>query len=157
MLIGEAIEDRMRVVSPGHPEGLRLNLPYSLKPDRAPVCNGLLKRLASSRSLAFGDRAGVLRAAQSRSDRVFRLDIRHLVTVKPLACRRVGRGTVRAGALAKHIAYLGRAGAGGEGARPEVFDGGRQGVTPAEETGHWVGDRGPPPLHHLAGARRPDH
>ncbi|MFJ6024297.1 DUF3363 domain-containing protein [Brevundimonas sp. NPDC092305] len=116
------------------------------------VRNGMMKRLASSRSFALGDRAGVLRAAQNRSDRPFRLDVRQRVIVKALVCRHGGKGADRAAALAKHVAYLGRSGAGVEGARPEFFDRRIDGVDPVDETGSWSADR-----HHFRFIISPEH
>lgn len=152
MLVRDAIHDRMPGGQVADPEGVNLRLPQSLKRDRIAVRNGMLRRLASSRNFALGDRAGVLRAAQNRSGRVFRLDVRQRVIVKALLCRHGGKGSAGAGALAKHVAYLGRAGAGAEGARPEYFSGRAEALEPTEETRGWSQDR-----HHFRFIISPEH
>ncbi|HAF80406.1 MAG TPA: type VI secretion protein, partial [Brevundimonas sp.] len=101
----------------------------------------MMKRLASSRMFALGNRSGVLRAAQNRSGRAFRLDVRQRVIVKALVSRQAGKGAERGAALAAHVAYLGRAGAGADGARPEFFDRDQDGVQAAVETRGWTDDR----------------
>lgn len=152
MLVRNAIQARMPGGEVADPAVLDLRLPRSLKRDRIPVRNGMLKRLASSRNFALGDRAGVLRAAQNRSGRMFRLDVRQRVIVKALVCRHGGQGSGGAGALSKHVAYLGRAGAGVEGARPEYFNGRAEALEPAEETRGWSRDR-----HHFRFIISPEH
>ena len=152
MLVRDAIQDRLPGGEVADPAVLNLRLPRSLKRDRIPVRNGMLKRLASSRNFALGDRAGVLRVAQNRSGRVFRLDVRQRVVVKALVCRHAGKGPAGASALAKHVAYLGRAGAGVEGARPEYFNGRAEALEPAEETCGWGQDR-----HHFRFIISPEH
>lgn len=152
MLVRNAIQARMPGGEVADPAVLNLRLPRSLKRDRIPVRNGMLRRLASSRNFALGDRAGVLRAAQNRSGRVFRLDVRQRVIVKALVCRHSGKGPAGASALAKHVAYLGRAGAGVEGARPEYFNGRAEALEPAEETRGWDRDR-----HHFRFIISPEH
>ena len=59
---------------------------------------------------------------------------------------------MRAGALAAHVAYLGRLGAGVEGARPDFFDRTDDGVEAARETRRWGGDR-----HHFRFIISPEH
>lgn len=152
MLIRNAIDERLSAGSGQDADGLRVSLPLSLKKDRAGVRKGMLQRLASSRAFALGDRSGVLRAAQNRSGRAFRLDVRQKVIVKALVSRHAGRGADRAAALAKHVAYLGRSGAGLEGERPEFFDRAFDGVRPAVETEGWSDDR-----HHFRFILSPEH
>jgi type IV secretory pathway VirD2 relaxase len=123
-----------------------------LKTERMDVKNGMLKRLASSRAFALGDRSGVLKAAQNRSGRAFRLDVRQRVIVKALVSRHIGKGADRAAALAKHVVYLGRSGAGVEGARPEFFDREGEGFRPQFETAGWSEDR-----HHFRFIVSPEH
>ncbi|WP_244878411.1 DUF3363 domain-containing protein [Brevundimonas vesicularis] len=135
-----------------NPEGVRVSLPIRLKKDRPCVRKGMMQRLASSRAFALGDRSGVLKAAQNRSGRAFRLDVRQKVIVKALVSRHVGRGADRAAALGKHIAYLGRSGAGVEGERPEFFDREVDGIRPAAETDGWSDDR-----HHFRFIISPEH
>lgn len=152
MLIREAIEDRLSLGAGRELEGVEVRLPRSLKTDRVPVRTGMLQRLAASRQFALGDRSGVLRAAQGRSGRAFRMDVRQRVIVKALVSRHVGRAAERAGALAAHVAYLGRSGAGVEGARPDFFDRTDEGVEAALETRGWSGDR-----HHFRFIISPEH
>jgi len=141
MLIREAIENRLTLAAAPDREGVDVRLPLSLKADRVPVRTGMFQRLAASRQFALGDRSGVLRAAQGRSGRAFRMDVRQRVIVKALVSRHVGKAAGRAGALAAHVAYLGRSGAGVEGARPDFFDRTDDGVEAAFETRGWSGDR----------------
>lgn len=152
LLIRDAIQDRMPGGEVADPAVLHLRLPRSVKRDKVPVRNGMLKRLASSRNFALGDRAGVLRAAQNRSGRLFRLDVRQRVIIKALVCRHSGAGAARASALAKHVAYLGRVGAGVEGARPEYFNARMEAVESADETRGWGRDR-----HHFRFIISPEH
>jgi hypothetical protein len=84
MLIREAIQSRLSAGTVMEHETVEIRLPLSLKPDRVNVRTGMFQRLASSRQFALGDRSGVLRAAQRRSGRAFRLDVRQRVIVKAL-------------------------------------------------------------------------
>jgi len=152
MLIRETIENRLSLGAARDGDGVEVRLPLSLKTDRVPVRIGMFQRLAASRQFALGDRSGVLRAAQGRSGRVFRMDVRQRVIVKALVSRHVGMAAARAGALAAHIAYLGRSGAGVEGARPDFFDRADDGVEAALETRDWSGDR-----HHFRFIISPEH
>lgn len=152
MLIREAIENRLSLGAATDREGVVVRLPLSLKTDRVPVRTGMFQRLAASRQFALGDRSGVLRAAQGRSGRAFRLDVRQRVIVKALVSRHVGKAAARAGALAAHLAYLGRSGAGVEGARPDFFDRTDDGVEASLETRGWSGDR-----HHFRFIISPEH
>lgn len=119
----------------------RAGLPASLKSDRTRVRIGMLQRLAASRLFAIGDRAGVLRSAQARSGRAFRFDVRQRVIVKALVSKHAGRGALRGGALAKHVAYLARAGAGAEGGRPAFFERSTDEFDAATTTAAWRADR----------------
>lgn len=103
--------------------GLQVQLPNSLKRDQCDVRTGMFVRLAASRNFALGDRAGALRAAHNRSGQAFRLDVRQRVIVKALVSRHTGKGATRIGALAAHVAYLGRQGAGVAGEEATFFDG----------------------------------
>ena len=152
MLIREAIENRLILGVGRDGDGVDVRLPLSLKTDRVPVRAGMFQRLAASRQFALGDRSGVLRAAQGRSGRAFRMDVRQRVIVKALVSRHVGKAAARAGALAAHVAYLGRSGAGVEGARPDFFDRRDAGVDAALETRGWSGDR-----HHFRFIISPEH
>ena len=152
MLIREAIENRLAAGAARDREGVEVRLPLSLKSDRVPVRTGMFQRLAASRQFALGDRSGVLRAAQGRSGRAFRMDVRQRVIVKALVSRHVGKAAVRAGALAAHVAYLGRSGAGVEGARPDFFDRADDRVEASFETRGWSADR-----HHFRFILSPEH
>lgn len=152
MLIREAIEDRLSTGLGRDGVGVEVRLPLSLKTDRVAVRTGMLQRLAASRQFALGDRSGVLRTAQGRSGRAFRMDVRQRVIVKALVSKHVGKGAVRAGALAAHVAYLGRTGAGVEGARPDFFDRTDDRVSAAVETRGWSTDR-----HHFRFIISPEH
>jgi len=152
MLARELIQARL-----AQPEGAdaaagRARLPSTLKSDRTAVRTAMLRRLATSRLFAIGDRAGVLRTAQRRSGRAFRLDVRQRVIVKALVSRHVGKGAVRSEALTKHVAYLGRSGAGTEGARPGFFDRAEDQLDAAAATAAWAGDR-----HHFRFIISPEH
>ena len=152
MTVRNAIDDRLQAAPDRDLNGPRVTLPLSLKQDRATVRTALFKRLSASRNFALGDRAGVLRAAQNRSGRAFRLDVRQKVIVKALVSRHLGRGADRAAALGKHVAYLGRSGAGLEGERPEFFDSRSDGLAPGVETADWSEDR-----HHFRFIISPEH
>lgn len=82
MLVREAIEARLAEPELNEERGVRVRLPTSLQSDRTGVRTAMLRRLATSRLFAIGDRAGVLRTAQKRSGRPFRLDVRQRVIVK---------------------------------------------------------------------------
>lgn len=152
MLLREAIESRLSTGSAQGRADLQVALPLRLKTERMNVRNGMLKRLATSRAFAFGDRSGVMKAAQNRSGRAFRLDVRQRVIVKALVSRHSGKGADRAATLAKHLVYLGRSGAGAEGARPEFFDREREGLRPRVDTTGWSEDR-----HHFRFIVSPEH
>jgi type IV secretory pathway VirD2 relaxase len=129
-----------------------VRLPTSLKSDRTGVRTLMLQRLAASRLFATGDRAGVLRSAQKRSGRAFRLDVRQRVIVKALVSRHTGNGAARGEALAKHVVYLGRSGAGVDGARPGFFDRADDDLDAAAATAEWATDR-----HHFRFIISPEH
>ncbi len=152
MLVRDAIQDRAFSRTDSDLEAVGARLPARLRTERMTVKNGMLKRLAASRTFALGDRSGVLRAAQNRSGRAFRLDVRQRVIVKALVSRHVGKGANRAAALGKHVAYLGRSGAGAEGARPEFFDRGQDEINPTSVVDDWAEDR-----HHFRFIISPEH
>lgn len=122
MLLRDRFEELLARGPEPESGGLQVRLPDWLKRDRCDVRTAMFIRLAASRNFALGDRAGALRAAQSRSGRAFRLDVRQRVIVKVLVSRHHGEGAARAAALAAHVLYLGRQGAGVEGERAEFFD-----------------------------------
>ena len=152
MLIRDAVETRLSIGGDRDAAAAKARLPMSVKTERMTVRNGMLKRLASSKAFALGDRSGVLRAAQNRSGRAFRLDVRQRVIVKAMVSRHLGKGSDRAAALAKHVVYLGRSGAGVEGARPEFFDRGEDAIRPEVATEGWTADR-----HHFRFIVSPEH
>jgi type IV secretory pathway VirD2 relaxase len=152
MLVRDAIQVRMSEPWRVEDEAGRAQLPKSLKRDRISVRTALLQRLGASRLFARGDRAGVLRTAQARSGRVFRMDVRQRVVVKALVSRHAGKGAARGAALAQHVVYLGRSGAGADGARPEFFDRESDGLDAQALTGSWSNDR-----HHFRFIVSPEH
>ncbi len=152
MLIRDAIQIRMSVPLERDGASGATDLPRRLKTERMTVRNGMMKRLAATRLFALGDRSGVLRAAQTRSGRAFRLEVRQRVIVKALVSRHVGRGADRTATLGKHVAYLGRSGAGAEGAKPEFFDRDRDALSARSETEGWSEDR-----HHFRFIVSPEH
>lgn len=127
-------------------------LPTSLKAERSAVRTVMQQGLAASRLFARGDRAGVLRAAQRRSGRAFRLDVRQRVVVKALVSKHSGHGTARGGALLAHVAYLGRSGAGADGSSAAFFDQARDEVHGASVAANWAADR-----HHFRFIISPEH
>lgn len=152
MLVRTAIEVRLAQASKDDVSTLRVRLPQSLKSDKTSVRIAMFQRLAASRLFAYGDRAGCLRAAQNRSGRPFRLDVRQRVTVKALVSRHMGKGFARGAALAAHTAYLGRMGAGEDGERAAFFGPVREGVDAAGATEGWPKDR-----HHFRFIISPEH
>ncbi|QFU32329.1 DUF3363 domain-containing protein [Brevundimonas sp. Bb-A] len=152
MLIHEAMETRLSTGGDEELQEVNVRLPLRLKVERDPVRTGMMKRLASSRMFALGDRTGVLRAAQNRSGRAFRLDVRQRVIVKAMVSRHTGKGADRAAALAAHVAYLGRAGAGIEGNKPVFFDREGEGAEVTAGTKAWSEDR-----HHFRFIVSPEH
>ena len=151
MLVRDAMNARMEPTESEAAE-LKGRLPRSLKSDRTRVRVGMLQRLAASRLFALGDRRGVLRSAQNRSGRAFPLDVRQRVIVKALVSQHAGQGAQRGSALAAHVAYLGRSGAGAEGARAEFFDRSSDQVEASEATRAWAVDR-----HHFRFIISPEH
>lgn len=152
MQVRTAIEARLTQSSPGDVSTLRVRLPTRLKSDKTSVRVAMFQRLAASRLFAYGDRSGCLRAAQNRSGRPFRLDVRQRVMVKALVSRHMGKGFARGAALAAHVSYLGRIGAGEDGARAEFFGASREAVDGAGATDGWAKDR-----HHFRFIISPEH
>jgi type IV secretory pathway VirD2 relaxase len=141
LLTRDAIHDRLsQTPAEGTPKGIA-RLPHRLKSDPMPARTAMLQRLATSRLFAYGDRTGVLSAAQRRSGRVFRLDVRQRVIVKALVSRHTGHGAIRAAALAAHVAYLGRSGAGIDEHPPSFFDRAKDELDPSIATAAWGDDR----------------
>ena len=147
MLVREAIEARLEERETA---GGIARLPRSLKLDRLTVRTGIWRRLSASRSFAYGAKSGALRTAQGRSGRPFRPDIRQRVIVKALVSR---HARARPGAaLAAHVRYLGRSGAGADGARATFFNRAEDGVDAAARTRGWTDDR-----HHFRFIISPEH
>ncbi len=152
MQVRTALEARLAAVPKDEVSTLRGRLPTHLKSDETSVRIAMFQRLAASRLFAYGDRAGCLRAAQNRSGRAFRLDVRQRVTVKALVSRHMGRGAARGAALAAHVAYLGRAGAGEDGQAAPFFGPAHDGVDAGVATEGWGQDR-----HHFRFIVSPEH
>jgi type IV secretory pathway VirD2 relaxase len=152
MSVRNAVDIRLGRDRPARDEVGRVSLPRTLKSDTSPVRNGLFERLAASRLFALGDRSGVLRSAQTRSGRPFRLDVRQRVIVKALVSRHVGKGAERVAALSRHLAYLARIGAGVEGARGEFFNRDADDLPAPSVTRAWADDR-----HHFRFIISPEH
>ncbi len=149
--VGDRIRGRMSDPAAVDIVEQRQLLPSRLKTD-APVRAGMLRRLAASARFAHGDRAGALRAAQRRSGRPFRVDVRQRVVVKALVSRHAGAGGVQGAALMRHASYLGRARAGAEGGRPEFFDRDRDDIAARDTVRGWTEDR-----HHFRLIVSPEH
>lgn len=147
MLVSEAFEARLEA---RRSEGAIARLPRSLKLDRGGVRTALLQRLSASKAFTLGQKSGTLRAAQARSGRPFRPDVRQRVIVKALVSRHAGG--LPGAALAAHVRYLGRSGAGVEGERPTFFDRSEDGVDAATQTRGWTDDR-----HHFRFIISPEH
>lgn len=152
MSVREMIQSRLATSLREDPAEPSARLPQSLRGDRQPARIGMLKRLAASRTFALGQRAGALRTAQARSGRPFRLDMRQRVIVKALVSRHSGAGAARGATLARHVAYLGRSGAGVDGARSEFFDREAEGLDGRDATRAWSEDR-----HHFRFIISPEH
>lgn len=150
--VREAVRIRLSAPVAKDDEGRVAALPDKLRRDSGGVRLGMMQRLSASRLFAYGDRAGVLRSAQRRSGRAFRLDVRQRVIVKALVSRHMGRGMARAAALAAHVAYLGRTGAGLDEARPDFFDARSDAADPTVATRDWALDR-----HHFRFIISPEH
>lgn len=127
-------------------------LPHTLTHEGGGARTAMLQRLSASRTFFLGQRAGALRSAQARSGRPFRLDVRQRVIVKALVSRHAGTGAARGAALARHVAYLGRMGAGVEAARAEFFDREADGLDGRALTAKWSEDR-----HHFRFIVSPEH
>ncbi|MGA0608433.1 type VI secretion protein [Phenylobacterium sp. VNQ135] len=152
MLVREALELSEGARAPAARHAGSVRLPTQLKNDRLPVRSLMVQGLAASRLFAIGDRAGILRSAQRRSGRAFRMDVRQRVVVKALVSKHAGKGAARAAALLAHVHYLGRTGAGAEGAAAEFFNRTQSGIDAAGAAGAWAADR-----HHFRFIISPEH
>ena len=151
MLVRDAIDTRVANSGPTEPQTGRATLPTSLKRDHVSSRIALLQRLSAGRIYALGQRSGTLRRIQ-RSGRPFRLDLKQRVVVKALVSRHAGGGGARGAALARHLSYLGRSGAGVEGARGEFFNSTAGGLKAREAVRGWAEDR-----HHFRFIVSPEH
>lgn len=151
MTVRSAIEDRMSALSATADDGLQVRLAMSLKRDGS-VRASMLKRLSSTMRFSYGAKAGALKNAARRSGSAFRLDVRQRVIVKALVSRHMGKGMARAGALAAHVCYLGREGAGQEGEAGTFFDRNEEAVDAAGRIKDWAGHR-----HHFRFIISPEH
>ena len=140
MSVRGAIELRQASLSSSSDATIEVWLPTHLKRDVG-VRASMLKRLSSTMRFSHGARTGALKTAARRSGSAFRLDVRQRVIVKALVSRHVGRGAARGRALAAHVRYLGREGAGEEGERAAFFDRQADVVDGAERTGDWTEHR----------------
>lgn len=152
MQVRTAIDARLAPASTNDVSTLRVKLPVRLRSDETSVRVAMFQRLAASRLFAYGDRSGCLRAAQRRSGRPFRLDVRQRVVVKALVSRHAGKGFARGAALSAHVSYLARAGAGADGAQAQVFGATRDAIDGSSATAGWAKDR-----HHFRFIISPEH
>jgi type IV secretory pathway VirD2 relaxase len=152
MLVRDAIQARIAKPAPIDDRVGQVSLPRSLRGERLSARTAILQRISSSRLFALGSRSGALRAAQARSGRPLRLDVRQRVIVKALVSRHLGKNAARGAALARHVVYLGRSGAGAEGARATFFDRDREDLDAHALARSWREDR-----HHFRLIISPEH
>lgn len=151
MTVRSIIEDRMSALSGSADNELQVRLATSLKRDGS-VRTSMLKRLSSSMRFSYGAKAGTLKTAAKRSGSAFRADVRQRVIVKALVSRHLGKGMARGKALAAHVRYLGRDGAGQDGEAGTFFDRSNDAVDGAERTQDWAEHR-----HHFRFIVSPEH
>ena len=147
MLVSEIFQARLAAAREEAARGG--SLPRTLKRDES-VRTQFLRRLSASRAFALGAKAGTLRTAHKRSGRAFRLDTGQRVIVKALVSRHMG--AQRGAALAKHVAYIARSGAGQESGRPEIFSRDADSLDARAHTRGWADDR-----HHFRLIVSPEH
>ena len=151
MTVRSIIEDRMSALSGSDGDGHQIRLAASQKGDGS-VRISMLKRLSSSMRFSYGAKAGALKTAANRSGSAFRADVRQRVIVKALVSRHLGTGLARGKALAAHVRYLGRDGAGQDGEAGAFFDRSSDAVDGAERTQDWAEHR-----HHFRFIVSPEH
>ena len=151
MTVRSIIEDRMSALSGSADNELQVRLATSLKRDGS-IRSSMLKRLSSSMRFSYGAKAGALKTAAKRSGAAFRADVRQRVIVKALVSRHLGKGLARGKALAAHVRYLGRDGAGQDGEAGKFFDRSSDAVDGAERTQDWAEHR-----HHFRFIVSPEH
>jgi type IV secretory pathway VirD2 relaxase len=152
MSVRAALEARLLTPDQEVGSAIRARLSDCSNGDRGGVRLALLQRLAVSRLFAYGDHTGCLKAAQTRSGRAFRLDVKQRVVVKAFVSRHIGSGIARGAALAAHLAYLGRPGAGSEGHRGEFFNASEDGLEARDAVAEWSEHR-----HHFRFIVSPEH
>lgn len=141
MLVRRSIEVRIApAAASGDRAGARL--PRFLKPDQTPPGPSLLRRLGPGAGVRRRG-AGVRDAGPGTAQRV---------VVKARVCRHAAPFGAADRALAGHLAYLGRGGAGRDGARPDFFDEARDGLDAAASVRSWSADR-----HHFRLIISPEH
>lgn len=151
MTVRSIIEDRMSALSGSDGDDLQIRLAASQKRDGS-VRTSMLKRLSSSMRFSYGAKAGALRTAAKLSGAAFRADVRQRVIVKALVSRHLGKGLARGKALAAHVRYLGRDGAGQDGEAGAFFDRSSDAVDGTERTRDWAEHR-----HHFRFIVSPEH
>lgn len=151
MIVRSAIEVRMSALSVKADDELQVRLATNLKRDGS-VRTSMLKRLSSSIGFSYGAKAGALTTAAKRSGSAFRADVRQRVIVKALVSRHLGKGVARGKALAAHVRYLCRDGAGQDGEAGAFFDRSSDAVDGAERTRQWAEHR-----HHFRFIVSPEH
>ena len=140
MTVRSIIEDHISTLSASADDEFQVRFETSVKRDGS-VRTSMLKRLSSSMRFSYGARAGALKTAAQRSGTAFRADVRQRVIVKALVSRHVGKGLARGKALAAHVRYLGRDGAGQDGEAGAFFDRSSDAVDGAERTQDWAKHR----------------
>ncbi len=151
MSVRDAVEARLAALEAQPDDAIRVTLASRLKPDGS-VRLSMMKRLSSTMRFSYGAKAGALKTAAKRSGSVFRVDVRQRVIVKALVSRHMGKGAARGAALAAHVRYLGREGAGHEGETGTFFDRHEDAVNGAERTRGWAEHR-----HHFRFIISPEH
>lgn len=144
MLVRDFMEERL-TARPQAAEPPDVALPKSLRRAGEPVRTQILVKLAANRRFALGDRSG------AAGRRPMHIDASQRVVVKALVSRRFGR-SAGAGVLGRHVAYLGRAGAGEDSARPTFFSRDEDGLSAAQAIRDWRQDR-----HHFRLIISPEH
>jgi type IV secretory pathway VirD2 relaxase len=117
------------------------------------VRSGLAKRLGFAKLFGRGGGAGRQSGARGRPS-AFHVSARQRVVVKAFVARHKGRGTAVAGkALATHLRYLARDGAGLDGTYPEFYGAdGKEVEDVSDHCAPWADDR-----HHFRFIISPEH
>ena len=144
MSLREAVDQSIEKLKAG---GSIARLPKRVTLDRSVAHVLVLQRLAATRLASRGSAAGSVRASRPPG---MRLDLRQRVIVKAFVGRHLGGAA--SGALAAHVSYLHRPGAGRGGERGVFFDQATEGVNAQAETRGWRDDR-----HHFRFIVSPEH